>query len=110
MRSLLSAGLLLGAVLCAGPSAAQVMDAPPPPPPAPMPPPPPPVSQPPAPPPGAPAAPASSSAAAEPLVNGGDLTGTPNPTALAPSTGDEFRFSSHGFIRAPLRIGAGNRP
>ena len=44
------------------------------------------------------------------VENGGDLTGTPNPTALTPNAGDELRFSSHGFIRAPLRIGAGSRP
>jgi hypothetical protein len=40
----------------------------------------------------------------------GSLTGTPNPNALGASAGDELRFSSHGFIRAPMRIGMGNRP
>jgi hypothetical protein len=39
-----------------------------------------------------------------------NLTGTPNPTALGPGAGDEFRFSSHGFLRAPMRIGSGQRP
>jgi hypothetical protein len=39
-----------------------------------------------------------------------NLTGTPNPTALTPAAGDEFRFSSHGYLRAPMRVGAGQRP
>jgi hypothetical protein len=80
--------------------------------------PPPAAEPPPSPPPTSPAAPAEgdsplpavttpSSGVAE---NTGDLTGTPNPTALAPNSGDELRFSSHGFIRAPLRIGDGARP
>jgi hypothetical protein len=79
-----------------------------------MPPPPPPLpSAAPAPPtpgqaPSTTTPPATSGPDAPPL--GADLTGTPNPTALAPSAGDEFRFSSHGFLRAPMRIGVGHRP
>jgi hypothetical protein len=38
------------------------------------------------------------------------LTGTPNPSALGESTGDELRFSTHGYFRAPLRVGMGDRP
>jgi hypothetical protein len=38
------------------------------------------------------------------------MTGTPNPSALAPSAGDEWRFSFHGFTRTPMRIGFGSRP
>lgn len=38
------------------------------------------------------------------------MTGTPNPTAVgtAPNP-DEWRFSYHGYFRAPLRIGVGHR-
>ncbi len=109
MHSSIAAGLLAGVVLLTVPAAAQTMDAPPPPPPAPMP----------APPPDPQPAPPMSATSPEPAAGasspgvppiGTDLTGTPNPTALAPSTGDELRFSSHGFLRAPLRIGAGSRP
>jgi hypothetical protein len=39
-----------------------------------------------------------------------DLTGTPNPSALGQAAGDDWRFSTHGYFRAPLRIGVGNRP
>src|ERR1019366_4113296 len=39
-----------------------------------------------------------------------NLTGTPNPSALGASPGDEFRFSTHGYFRAPLRVGVGQRP
>jgi hypothetical protein len=47
----------------------------------------------------------------EPLITEtGSLTGTPDPNALPPDAGDELRFSSHGFIRAPMRIGVGDRP
>jgi hypothetical protein len=46
-----------------------------------------------------------------PLSATGSLTGTPNPTALAPSTNpDEPTFSTHGFIRAPMRMGMSSRP
>ncbi len=38
------------------------------------------------------------------------LTGTPTPNALAPSEGDEWRFSTHGYFRVPLRIGMAKRP
>jgi hypothetical protein len=79
---------------------------------------PPPAAEPPPSPP--PASPSSPAVGDEPLPavttpspgvqNAGDLTGTPNPTALAPNAGDDFRFSSHGFIRAPMRIGIGDRP
>src|SRR5580700_4235456 len=109
----------LCALLCAATSAAaQTMDAPPPPPPAPMPAPPPepaPTSAGPTPFAGAAAsdtpAKAGSISAIEGLDHGaGDLTGTPDPTALAPNTGDELRFSSHGYFRAPMRIGIGSRP
>jgi hypothetical protein len=39
-----------------------------------------------------------------------NLTGTPNPSALGASPGDDFRFSTHGYFRAPLRVGVGQRP
>jgi hypothetical protein len=39
-----------------------------------------------------------------------NLTGTPNPTALGGAPGDDFRFSTHGYFRAPLRVGIGKRP
>jgi hypothetical protein len=45
-----------------------------------------------------------------PLSASGSLTGTPNPQALAPSTGDELTFSAHGFLRAPMRMGMSSRP
>jgi hypothetical protein len=45
-----------------------------------------------------------------PLVEGQNLTGTPNPSGLAPSANDEWRFSFHGFSRYPMRVGIGNRP
>jgi hypothetical protein len=38
------------------------------------------------------------------------LTGTPTPNALGPSEGDEWRFSTHGYFRVPLRIGMAKRP
>lgn len=81
--------------------------APPPPPPAPV------VEAPPSPP--APSAAAAGQAPAAAtvsptLLEASHLTGTPDPNALAPSTGDEWRFSSHGYFRAPLRIGVGERP
>ncbi|MDP9002759.1 MAG: hypothetical protein M3O46_21940, partial [Myxococcota bacterium] len=44
------------------------------------------------------------------LVEGQNLTTTPNPTALAPSASDEWRFGFHGFSRYPMRVGFGNRP
>jgi hypothetical protein len=50
------------------------------------------------------------SQAASPLVEGQNLTGTPNPSALSPSAADEWRFAFHGFSRYPMRIGIGNRP
>lgn len=61
----------------------------------------------------APAPAPSPSSSGEPTVPAsqqGSLTGTPNPNALGASAGDELRFSSHGFLRAPMRIGAGSRP
>ncbi|HEX3772365.1 MAG TPA: hypothetical protein VHV30_15920, partial [Polyangiaceae bacterium] len=39
-----------------------------------------------------------------------NLTGTPNPSALGASPTDDFRFSTHGYFRAPLRVGVGDRP
>ncbi|MDP9149503.1 MAG: hypothetical protein M3O36_06130, partial [Myxococcota bacterium] len=44
------------------------------------------------------------------LAEGQNLTGAPNPSGLGASTADEWRFSSHGFFRAPMRIGLGSRP
>lgn len=65
----------------------------------------------------APATAASSSAASGGTSNGqgisaspAQLTGTPNPNGLAPSEGDEWRFSTHGYFRVPLRIGVARRP
>ncbi|HEX4049220.1 MAG TPA: hypothetical protein VH309_15340, partial [Elusimicrobiota bacterium] len=43
-------------------------------------------------------------------VEPANLTGTPNPSALAAAAGDDFRFSTHGYFRAPLRVGVGQRP
>ncbi len=45
-----------------------------------------------------------------PLSATGNLTGTPNPTAISSSNPDELTFSSHGFIRAPMRLGMSSRP
>ncbi len=42
--------------------------------------------------------------------NTSELTGTPNPSGLAPSATNEWRFSTHGYFRAPLRLGIGGRP
>ena len=112
MRTPVAVGVVLGWVLLATTASAQSMDAPPPPAPALMPLPPPPEPR-PAPLAAAPAAGAQtpgSSAAIEAPPIGADLTGTPNPTELSPSGGDELRFSSHGYIRAPMRIGMGSRP
>lgn len=111
MHKSTAAALAVSAFLIAATAAAQTLDAPPAPPPAAMPPPPPPDTS--ASPGAAPTAPAAStpmSAAAELGAPGAELTGTPNPTALSPSAGDEFRFSSHGYFRAPMRIGVGKRP
>src|SRR5580704_9682205 len=44
------------------------------------------------------------------LARASTLTGTPDPSAIEPSGGDAWRFSFHGFVRSPLRIGIGNRP
>src|SRR5258708_6941910 len=44
------------------------------------------------------------------LSDAAGLTGTPNPTALGAASGDDWRFSFHGFTRAPLRVGIGSRP
>lgn len=107
MRTPIAAGVVLAWALLAASAAAQTMDAPPPPTPALLPPPPPPDPKP------APVAggqSAGSPGATEAPPTGADLTGTPDPTGLSPSTGDELRFSSHGYIRAPLRIGMGSRP
>jgi hypothetical protein len=52
----------------------------------------------------------ASGVAAPGLSEAANLTGTPNPSALAPSAGDEWRFSFHGFTRTPMRIGFGSRP
>jgi len=58
-----------------------------------------------------PPAPAAGPTAPGPnLTQAGDLTGTPNPSALDASSGDAWRFSFHGFTRSPMRIGIGNRP
>ena len=43
------------------------------------------------------------------LAEAANLTGAPNPSELAPSAGDEWRFSFHGYFRAPMRIGIGSR-
>jgi hypothetical protein len=115
-KSMATAATFCALLFAATTGAAQTMDAPPPPPPAPMPPPPPPESTPTpagtAPFAGAAAsdAPATSGAASEIERHGGDLTGAPDPTALTPNKGDELRFSSHGYFRAPMRIGIGSRP
>ena len=38
-----------------------------------------------------------------------NATGAPNPTA-APPSGDDWHFFTHGYFRAPLRVGVGKRP
>src|SRR5580704_15504104 len=42
-------------------------------------------------------------------TTGENLTGVPNPTA-APASGDDWHFFTHGYFRAPLRVGVGKRP
>ncbi len=55
--------------------------------------------------------PERSPAAASPgLSDAAGLTGAPDPTALGAASGDDWRFSFHGFTRAPMRIGIGRRP
>jgi len=44
------------------------------------------------------------------LAESANLTGAPSPSELAPSAADEWRFSFHGFTRAPMRVGIGSRP
>jgi hypothetical protein len=79
-----------------------------------MPPPPPPApAVPPPPEPPAAASPATTNgttAGIPGIADAAGLTGAPNPTAIAPGAGDEWRFSFHGFTRAPMRIGIGSRP
>jgi hypothetical protein len=54
---------------------------------------------------------ASTSSAGEPgLAEASNLTGAPNPNGIGASSSDEWRFSSHGYMRAPMRIGVGKRP
>src|SRR6185437_3315608 len=38
------------------------------------------------------------------------MTGTPDPSGLSPSPNDDLRFTTHGYFRAPLRVGMGDRP
>jgi hypothetical protein len=38
------------------------------------------------------------------------LTGTPDPSGLSASPSDDLRFTTHGYFRAPLRLGVGDRP
>ncbi len=42
-------------------------------------------------------------------VSTANPTGAPAPTA-APAPGDDWHFFTHGYFRAPLRIGVGKRP
>jgi hypothetical protein len=42
-------------------------------------------------------------------VSAANPTGAPAPTA-APEHGDDWHFFTHGYFRAPLRIGVGKRP
>ncbi len=44
-----------------------------------------------------------------PVPEPGNVTGTPNPNEVGAGPG-EWRFSVHGFLRAPLRIGVGTQP
>jgi hypothetical protein len=44
-----------------------------------------------------------------PESEAGDLTGTPYPNAMT-GTGNDWRFSWHGYLRAPMRIGMSARP
>jgi hypothetical protein len=42
---------------------------------------------------------------------GSNLSGAPNPTSLSPAGNpSDWRFTWHGFLRAPLRVGVGRRP
>jgi hypothetical protein len=42
-------------------------------------------------------------------VTGAGPTGAPAPTA-SPAPGDDWHFFTHGYFRAPLRVGVGHRP
>ncbi len=42
-------------------------------------------------------------------VPGANATGAPSPAA-APAPGDDWHFFTHGYFRAPLRVGVGKRP
>ncbi len=44
----------------------------------------------------------------EPAAETGNLTGTPNPNAMG--SGSDWRFSWHGYLRAPMRVGWQARP
>ena len=116
MRALTAILVLASAIVCAAPAAAQ------------LPPPssgaaatPPPALPPPEAAGGAPTPPPPSAGgngagelpppqAGSALVEGQNLTGAPNPTALASSATDDWRFTFHGFSRYPMRIGFGDRP
>jgi len=63
-----------------------------------------------APPPAALSAPPGSGVGVPPMAAMGSLTGTPNPNAINSGPGDEASFSTHGFIRAPMRVGMSSRP
>jgi hypothetical protein len=63
-----------------------------------------------APPPAALSAPPGSGVGVPPMAAMGSLTGTPNPNAINSGPGDEASFSTHGFIRAPMRMGMSSRP
>ncbi len=64
-----------------------------------------------------PAPPANAEPEASPLpppvagtaVDAASATGAPAPTAQ-PTPGDDWHFFTHGYFRAPLRIGVGKRP
>ncbi len=54
-------------------------------------------------------APPGSGIGVPPMSALGSLTGTPNPTAID-ATGNTPTFSTHGFLRAPMRMGMSSRP
>jgi hypothetical protein len=52
----------------------------------------------------------SSTSSSVGAAEGASLTGAPDPTALGNGSGSDWRFSFHGFTRAPMRVGVGSRP
>jgi hypothetical protein len=97
-------GIVLALALVPIPAVARAQEAPPAPA-MPAPPPPAPAVAPP------PEPPTTVTLSPNPAVaEAAGLTGSPNPTAVGAGSGDEWKFSVHGFTRAPMRVGIGSRP